>query len=157
MEKRYTIFDLLGQTIFIFGITVICLSIFVVLFGAQAGDVSTIFLLEDKGLSVATLGQFLLMSALITVLRFVFFTDYIIKGWPLFLRTICMFVLVVIMIAVFAAVCGWFPVKEAKSWIMFFVSFFICCSVSVTLSVWKERKENEQLQEALERMKKGDA
>lgn len=156
MEKKYNVFDLLGQMIFIFGVTVTCLSIFVILFGADAEGVSTIFALGNKGLAVATLGQFLLMSVLITLIRFVLFTDYIIKTWSLLARTIGMFVLVVFMIGTFAACFGWFPVNEPKSWIMFFVSFFVCCSISVTLSVWKERKENEKMQEALERMKKGE-
>lgn len=156
MEKKYSIFDLLGQMIFIFGVTVTCLSIFVILFGADAEGMSTIFALGDRGLAVATLGQFFLMSAIITLLRFVLFTDYIISGWSLLGRTICMFVLVVIMIGTFAACFGWFPVNEVKSWIMFFVSFFVCCTISVTLSVWKEKKENEKMQEALERMKKGE-
>ena len=156
MEKKENIFDLLGQMIFIFGVTVTCLSIFVILFGADAKEMSTIFALGDKGLAVATLGQFLLMSAIITVLRFLLFTDFIIKGWSVLVRTICMFILVVIMIGTFAACFGWFPVNEVKSWIMFFVSFFVCCTVSVTLSVWKEKKENEKLQNALERMKKGE-
>ena len=156
MEKKENIFDLLGQMIFIFGVTVTCLSIFVILFGADAKGVSTIFALGDKGLAAATLGQFLLMSAMITVLRFLFFTDFIIKRWSIVLRTVCMFILVVIMIGTFAAYFGWFPVNEMKSWIMFFVSFFVCCTVSVTLSVWKEKKENEKLQNALERMKKGE-
>lgn len=156
MEKKYNVFDLLGQVIFIFGVTVICLSIFVMLFGADAEGVSTIFALGNKGLAVATLGQFLLMAVLITLIRFVLFTDYIVKKWSLLARTISMFVLVVLMIGVFTACFGWFPVNEAKSWIMFFVSFFVCCSISVTLSAWKERKENEKMQEALERMKKGE-
>lgn len=156
MEKKNSIFDLLGQMVFIFGVTVICLSVFVILFGADAEGMSTIFSIGDKGLAVATLGQFLLMSVVITLLRFVFFTDCIIKGGSLLARTICMFVAVVIMIGTFAAWFGWFPVNELKSWVMFFVSFFVCSSVSVTLSVWKERKENDRMQEALERMKKGD-
>jgi len=67
-----------------------------------------------------------------------------------------MFSAVVVLIGIFAAWFGWFPVNEVKSWAMFFVSFFVCCSISVTLSVWKERKENDRMQEALERMKKGD-
>ncbi len=156
MEKKYNIFDLLGQIIFIFGVTVICLSVFVIMFGADAQGMSTIFTLGNQGLAVATLGQFLLMSVIITVVRFVLFTDFVIKGWPVAVRTMCMFVLIVMIIGIFAAEFGWFPVNDVKAWILFFVSFFVCCVVSVTLSVWKEKKENEKMQEALERMKRGD-
>ncbi len=156
MEKRYTIFDFFGQVFFIFGVTVTCLTGFVMLFGAEAAGMSTIFALAEKGLAVATLGQFLLMAVIITLLRFVLLTDCIIKRCPLIARTICMFVFVVIMIGVFAACFGWFPVNEVKAWIMFFVSFILSCAISVTLSVWKENKENEKMQEALERLKKGE-
>lgn len=156
MEKKYTIFDLLGQVFIIFGITVTCLSVFVALFGADANEMSTIFGLGEKGLAIATLAQFLLMAVLITIVRFLLFTDRIIKGWSVLMRTIGMFVIVVVAIGVFAAAFGWFPVNEVKPWIMFFVSFFICSAVSVSLSVWKEKKENEKMQEALERLKKGD-
>lgn len=156
MEKKYTILDLLGQVFFIFGVTVTCLMVFVVLFGADANNVSSIFMLGERGLAVTTIGQFLLMSALITVIRFILFTDRIIKGWSITVRTISMFVAVIIMIGVFAAYFGWFPVNDAKAWIMFFVSFFVCCAISATLSALKEKKENEKMQEALERMKKGE-
>nr|MBQ8251811.1 DUF3021 family protein [Lachnospiraceae bacterium] len=156
MEKKYNVFDLLGQMFFIFGVTVTCLSMFAILFGADAEGMSTIFALADRGLSVATLGQFLLMSAIIPCLRFVFFTDFIIREWPLLARTISMFGFVVILIGIFAAGFGWFPVNDAKAWIMFFVSFFVSCTISVTLSAWKEKKENQKMQEALERLKKGE-
>lgn len=156
MEKKYSILDLIGQAFFIFGVTVTCLSVFVALFGADANKVSTIFLLGERGLAISTIGQFLLMSSLITVIRFVLFTDRMIKGWSITVRTISMFVVVVIMIGVFAAVFGWFPVDDAKAWIMFFVSFFVSCAISVMLSAQKEKKENEKMQEALERMKKGE-
>lgn len=156
MEKKYTIFDLLGQVFTIFGVTVTCLSVFVILFGAEAEEMSSIFALGNKGLAVATLGQFLLMSVLITLMRFVLFTDHLIKTWSIMVRTMSMFITVIVAIAVFAAIFGWFPVNQVKPWIMFFVSFFICSAVSVTLSVFKEKTENEKMQEALERMKKGE-
>ena len=156
MEKRYTIFDFLNQVFFIFGVTVTCLLVFVLLFGAGAVGISSIFALAEKGLAVATLGQYLLMSVVITILRFVFFTDVIIKNCPVSLRTIWMFVSVVVMIGAFAACFGWFPIDDAEAWILFFVCFFISCVISVMLSSWKEKKENEKMQEALERMKKGE-
>lgn len=156
MEKKYTIFDLLGQVFFIFGVTVTCLAVFVVVFGADAKGMSTIFDLGEQGLAVATLGQYFLMSVLLIMIRFVLFTDGIIKGWSVLKRTICMFVVIILLVGALAYVFGWFPVNEILPWIMFFACFFICATVSVILSVLKEKKENEKLQEALDKMKRGD-
>ena len=156
MERKYTIFDFLGQVFFIFGITVTCLAIFVLVFGEDAKDLSTIFALGKNGLAIATLGQYFLMAVLLNVVRFVLFTDRIIKSWSVLTRTISMFVVIVILIGMFAYLFGWFPVNDALSWIMFFLCFLICAVVSVIVSTLKEKKENEKLQEALERMKKGE-
>ncbi|MBQ8198130.1 MAG: DUF3021 family protein [Lachnospiraceae bacterium] len=156
MEKKYTIFDFLGQVFFIFGITVACLSLFVIMFGKDAKDISTIFALGEKGLAITTLGQYFLMAFLLNVVRFVLFTDRIIKRWSVLARTISMFVVIIILIGTFAYMFGWFPVGDIKSWGMFFVCFFVCAVISVIVSTINEKKENEKLQEALERMKKGE-
>ena len=156
MEKKYTIFDFFSQVFFIFGVTVTCLGLFVLVFGEDAKDISTIFALGDKGLSVTTLGQYFLMSLLLITIRFLLFTDCIIKGWSIRKRTISMFVIIVIMIGVFAYLFGWFPVGQLLPWVMFFVCFFLCAVASVILSSKKEKRENEILQEALEKMKRGE-
>ncbi len=156
MERKYTIFDFLGQVFFIFGITVTCLAIFALVFGENAKDLSTIFALGKSGLTIATLGQYFLMAVLLNVVRFVLFTDRIIKSWSVLTRTVSMFAFVIVLIGVFAYVFGWFPVNDALSWLMFFVCFIICAVVSVIVSSLKEKKENEKLQEALERIKKGE-
>ena len=156
MEKKYTILDFLGQVFFIFGITVTCLAVFVVVFGEDAKNISTIFALGKAGLSLTTLGQYFLMAILLNVVRFILFTDRIIKGWSVLVRTISMFVVIVILIGLFACVFGWFPVDDVMSWVMFFACFFVCAIVSIIVSAIKEKKENEKLQEALERMKKGE-
>lgn len=156
MEKKYTIFDFFGQVFFIFGVTVTCLGLFVLVFGEDAKDISSIFALGSKGLSIATLGQYFLMSVFLISIRFLLFTDYIIKGWSIRKRTISMFVIIVIMIGVFAHLFGWFPVGQLLPWVMFLVCFFLCAVASVMLSSQKERRENERLQEALEKMKRGE-
>lgn len=156
MEKKHTIFDFLGQIIFVFGISVICLGIFCMLFGAEAKGISTIFALGSEGLSVNTMLQFFGMSVVIPVLRWFFFADAVIKDLSILKRTIGMFVSVIVMIGIFAAVFGWFPVDEIKPWVMFLLCFTVCTVISVMITVVKERKENEKMQEALERMKKGE-
>jgi len=52
-----------------------------------------------------------------------------------------MFIMIIIMIAVFAAIFQWFPVNMVKPWIMFFLCFAICATVNVIISSLKEKKE----------------
>ena len=156
MERKYTIYDFFSQVFFIFGITIACLSVFVLCFGADAKNKSTIFSMGREGLSIVTMGQYFLMSFLLVLIRVVLFTDIIIKNWSVLKRTIGMFVLIILLIGGFAYGCGWFPVNELLSWVMFLICFLVCATASIILSSLKEKKENEKLQEALEKMKRGE-
>ncbi len=140
----------------IFGISVISICIFTFLFGKKAGEISTIFALGENGIPLITLVQFLLMAFIITVLRWILFTDKLIKNLSLALRSILMFIAVITMVAIFAALFQWFPVNMITPWILFFICFAICATVSVVISILKEKSENKKLQEALERLKQED-
>lgn len=64
-----------------------------------------------------------------------------------------MFVCIIAGVAIFSAVFQWFPVNQFLPWVMFFVSFGVCATISVIVSVIKERHENRRMQQALERLK----
>ena len=64
-----------------------------------------------------------------------------------------MFVCVILLIGIFAAIFQWFPVNDMKSWTMFFVCFFVCACISVVISAIKEKSDNKKMQEALEHLK----
>ena len=130
--------------------------VFVALFGEDAEGVSTIFGLGDKGITIATLLQYLLLSVLITALRLIYFTDKFMKKAPIALRTFLMFVSIIITIAVFAMVFGWFPVHMWQAWLAFFVCFGISAGISTAVSVVKEKTDNEKLQAALESFCEGE-
>ena len=70
----------------------------------------------------------------------------------LILRNICFFGCIVIVMAVFAAVFVWFPIKEVKAWIGFGVSFFVCTAASIVISKLEEKAENKKMQQALHRL-----
>lgn len=156
MIKKNTIFDFMINFMVVFAISVISICIFTFLFGKDAEGVSSIFALGEKGIPLSTIIQFLVMAFIITMFRWIFFTDKLIKKLSLTFRIILMFVMVIIMIAIFAVIFQWFPVNMVKPWIMFFVCFAICATVSVIISSLKEKKENEKLQEALELLKQED-
>ena len=153
MEKEKTIFDYISQVFVIFGATVLILNMFCLLFGKDTKELSTLFSLGDQGLSVATMLQFLAMSVFVTVWRFLFFTDKVIRNLSLSLRTAGMFTAVVLTIIVFVLLFGWFPLDDWKAWLGFAVSFVISVAMSLGLSTLKEKTEEEKMAMALERLK----
>lgn len=150
MKQKNSILDFLNQVLVIFGITVVCLIVFVAFFGEDGESVSTIFQLGSKGIGISTLLQYLLLSVLITVLRMLLFTDKLVKNATIAIRVVTMFVSIVVLIAIFAAVFGWFPVHMWQAWLAFFVCFAISAGISTVVSVAKEKSDNERLQTALD-------
>lgn len=154
MEERKTIFDYLGQVFTIYGISIALMCVFCVLFGDGAKDFSSLFALGKEGLSTATMAQFLVISVCIVGIRFLFFTDVIIKKMSLTLRTIWMVISAILVAAAFIIICDWFPIDMWKPWVMFLICFGICFIVSMSITILKERMENKKMEEALERLKK---
>lgn len=153
MDKKTGILGFLSQVFMLFGIIVLLMSIFALIFGDNAKQVSTIFSLGSEGLSFRTLIQFLSAIAIICVLRFIFMSDTIIKKMPVALRIILMFTSVIIVIVGFVFAFGWFPVTEIRAWIMFIVCFVLSCTISTFISVTAEKQENRKLEEALKKYK----
>lgn len=153
MDKKPTIFDYLSQVFMIFGITILLLNIFCLIFGDIAREFSTIFTLGSEGLSVETMLQFLLAIAITITFRFIFMTDLIIKKMPLLARIIVLFSAAFVNIVVFVIVCGWFSVNNLLAWIMFLISFAVSCTLSTLISILMERTENRRLAEALNKLK----
>lgn len=153
MNEKKTIFDYLAQVMIVYGFAVFVMNLFCLVFGNSAKDFSSMFALGNRGLPVETAFQFLLVSALIIGLRIIFFTDMLIKKMPIWLRTICMLVSVVIIIAAFIIVFHWFPVDMWQPWAMFFICFGISFLGSYFIMAIKEKAENRQMEEALRRLK----
>lgn len=153
MIKKNTIFDYLINVMVVYGISIISICLFCFLFGEEVKDVSSIFSLGNAGISITTLIEFLIISIIISGLRWLFFTDIIIKNLSITFRCALMVTCVIILVGVFAAVFKWFPVNMAMPWIMFFICFFICASVSVGVSLLKEKSDNKKIQDALNKLK----
>lgn len=156
MKKKETVFDYIVQIFVSFGFTVVALNIFCILFGEEAREYSTIFSLGGEGLSVQTMLQFLLTSSIIVTLRFIFFTDGLIKKVSIAIRTIGMFGSIIVMMALFIYLFGWFPVNMWQAWAMFFICFGVCAGVSAVVSALNEKLENKKMEEALQRLKQGE-
>lgn len=154
MEERKTIFDYIGQVFMIFGFTMLMLIVFCLLFGESAKGYSTIFSFGKEGIGVETMVQFLLASVFTVTLRWLFFTDTLIKNMSVPLRAVGMVLSDLFVIIVLILLFGWFPADEWLPWVMFFLSFAVCFAVSVTVTVFRERMENKRMEEALERLRK---
>lgn len=153
MEQKRTIFDYIGQVFTIFGITVGILSVFCALFGDEAKGVSTIFSLGGEGIALQTILQFFITSVLITMLRFLFFTNVVFRRMAIPFRAGCMMVSVLLLLCGMNGLCNWFPETMWRAWLMFFLSFGISFVVSVGVTIFRERLENRKMEEALERIR----
>lgn len=153
MNGKDTIFDYLAQILIVWGVSILSICVLGCWFGEAAQGSSTIFQLGKVGISTSTLLQFLALAVVITSLKFLFFTDVFIKNLRIMVRTVLMFVCIILSIALFAGIFAWFPVNEIRPWIMFFICFFVCAFFSVLVSLLKEKSDNKKMQEALERLK----
>lgn len=154
MEEKKTIFDYAEQVFGIYGFSIIILNIFCRLFGEEAKDISSLFSMGKDGLSLAVMVQFFSTSVWIVFLRFVFFTDTIIKNMRVVARSAGMVASILVMMTVYIRVFNWFPVDDWLPWVMFFGCFGICFLVSLSLSALRERIENQKMEDALNRLKK---
>ena len=153
MEKRFTVFRFLSQVFMIYGITMLLLNIFCILFGADAKGYSTIFSLAEAGISVSTSLEFLLAVIIVIVMSMFFMSDRIIKNMRHGARLVAMFVSIFVVIIGCVFLFGWFPPNDPIAWLMFVVCFGVSCTVSVAISTVAERQENKKLDEALKRIK----
>lgn len=153
MKEKMTIWDYLAQVMIVFGFSMLVMNLFCLIFGESAKDFSALFGLGNQGLPVMIAFQFLCISALNVGVRFVFFTDILIKKMPIWLRTICMLTAILIIIAAFIIVFHWFPLNMWQPWAMFFVCFGVSSLGSYLVMTIKEKAENRKMEEALRRLK----
>lgn len=129
------------------------MNLFCVVFGEGAKDYSSMFSLGSNGLSVSTTLQFLLVSIIIVVLRFVCFSDKIIKQLSVAFRMILVFVSVFTTIVVFIFIFNWFPVDQWQPWVRFLICFGVSVGISTVVGITREKMENSKMDEALKRFK----
>lgn len=156
MEERGTIFDFLAQVMIVFGFAMLMLNLFCFWLGDSAKEVSTMYELGSEGVPVKICFQFLAVSFLIVVARFVFFTDMLIKNMPIWLRTVCMLGTILVIIVSFAIGFGWIPKYTWQAWVMFLVCFGVSFIGSYFVMTVKEKVENKRMEEALERWKEDE-
>lgn len=153
MIRKNTIHDYLINVMSVYGISIISICLFCLLFGEDAKELSSIFSLGKAGISIMTLIEFFMLSIIISGLKWLFFTDIVIKNMSITFRSALMFACVITLVVVFVVIFKWFPVNMVMPWIMFFICFLICGSVSVCFSLVKEKSDNKKIQDALNKLK----
>ena len=153
MEKKNTIFDYLAQILIVFGFTMLTMNILCLVVGNLAQGISAMFELGSQGIPAGIAFQFLFISFFIVSTKFLFFTDIFIKKMPIWLRTICMLALAILIIAAFIILFHWFPIHMWQPWLMFFLCFALSFLGSLAVMVIKEKAENKQMADALQRLK----
>ena len=152
MEKK-TIFYYLQHVMIVYGVAVVSQVLFCTLFGEDARGYSSMFALGSEGIPVTLLAELLVLAVMITVLRWIFFTDTLIKRCSITVRTVLMFLGVILVVGAEAVLFHWFPVDQVKPWCMFLLCFLVCAVASVGITTLMEKSENKKMQDALERMK----
>lgn len=157
MERNKTVFDYLAQILTIFGFSMLILNLFCMIFGDSAQSLSSMFALGSQGVPAEIAFQYLVISVLIVGIRFLFFSDRLIKNMPIPVRTVCMLGCVLLITAAFIVRFQWFPADLWIAWAMFFVCFLLSSICSYLVMLLKEKTENRKLKEALDRFKEKEA
>lgn len=151
--KKESVFSFFTKVFMTYGLTIFIINIMCLVVGEGAREYSTMFSLGSQGLSVATQMRFLALCFIITLLRFVFFTDAVIKNWHTPARVAAMFAALIAVMVAFIIIFRWFPVDDALAWLLFLVCFAVSTALSTVISLAKEKSENRKLEEALMRIK----
>lgn len=153
IRENKNLLDHMAQTMISFGVAMVAIALFCFLVGDRARGYSSMFALGSAGIPLNTVLQLLLDSVCITVIRFLFFSDRVIRRMSMAGRTVGMVALIIALTGLFAYLFGWFPVDDPVCWGCFLVSFGLCFVVSVAASTLKERMDNKQLEEGLQHLK----
>lgn len=153
MENKKTFFDYAAQTLIIFGLMVVFLSVCSCLAGDEGSAVSSLFRLGSRGMSMSSLAQMFALSILTTLVRAIFLSDRIFRKMPSTARILAMIICCIAVIVVFVILFDWFPSDKILPWLLFALSFGVCFTFSFVLTLSKQKRENKAMAEALERLK----
>ncbi len=119
----------------------------------KQAEISSIFSMQG-GISKETILQFLLVAFLTAVIRSFFMSDLVIKNASLSIRMILLFVSEIVMIGIAIWQFEWFHSFDKSSLIGFVISFSICFTLSIILTIKGEKKKNDDMNEALHKVQK---
>jgi hypothetical protein len=137
----------------IFAVIILIFAITTLLIGKEAKSFPNLFMSGNKAISLKTLFQLFTFSFLISLLRFVFFTDVFLKKTGLILRYIFFFILTIVIFVIIALICHWIP-KRPIIWILVLASYSLSTVISILVTHFFTKKEDEKLNDALAKIQK---
>ena len=133
-----TIQKIIDGTLTTFGMLTAIFAILTFFIGDQAAGISTLFESGKIALPVKAIFQFFTLSFLIALLKNFMYSNYMIKKLPL-----------VIMILI----CGWFSASAKLPWLLTAIAFILSFSSSIIITTIVEKKDDENMNSALEKFK----
>lgn len=137
----------------IFGITVTMLIGITFFLGSIQNSGNAMFVLGIEGLSITLLLQFLFISFINIGLQYLFYSDWFIKEGSHRFRTALKLVSILLVMSLLIHLFNWFPENYWLPWLLFVGFFIISSIVSILVITWKEKLENKQMEEGLNRFK----
>jgi len=153
MEKKKNVFDFVGSVFMIYGITITMLLFILVVIGDVNYGENLMFEMGSRGLTTKVLLQFLFLSFVNISLQYLCFSDRFIKEASNRFRTSLMLLSVLVIMAGFIQLFAWFPSGYLLPWVLYVSFFLLSYFVSILVISMKERLENKQMAEGLNRYK----
>ncbi len=139
-----------------FTLAVIMMSIFNFVFEDKAEKVSQIselFALCGEGLTIKALAQILIMSTIISLLRYFWFSDKIFKNMMTLWRTTFMLGSSLLTMFALAMIFRWFPPHVWQAWVGGLVGFTVSTLVSFLFMFLKTKLESNEYQKSFDEYK----
>ena len=144
---------IINETLITFGILTAIFAILTFFIGDQAASVSTLFTCGNLAIPVKSIFQFFILSFLIALLKNFMYSNYMIKKLPRILRQIILFVLCFILLVIMILICGWFSASAKLPWLLTAIAFILSFSSSIIITTIVEKKDDENMNSALEKFK----
>lgn len=148
-----TIQKIIDGTLTTFGMLTAIFAILTFFIGDQAAGISTLFESGKIVLPVKAIFQFFILSFLIALLKNFMYSNYMIKKLPRVLRQIILFVLCFILLVIMILICGWFSASAKLPWLLTAIAFILSFSSSIIITTIVEKKDDENMNSALEKFK----
>lgn len=143
---------ILASTAEIFALSLGFVSAFNWLLSGEAKElrqISQLFSLCGEGISFLALGELLLLSLIISLARYVWFSERFFKNMLMVNRITFMLTSVFVVSGVCSVSFGWFPPSMWQAWLGFVLSFGIGTAVSFTIMYIRTRSESRKYQRNL--------
>lgn len=147
-----TIVGLMKKTAISFLVCIMFICIIGSVMGEQLTPISSLF--QEGSIRYSTLFEVFSLSFIIGIINTVFDYPQFMKKMLLLYKIILRLIIVILITIVYIYVFNWFPFSNLEAWIGFFVTFGICFTSAVSISVYTTRRKNREYQELLKDFKK---